>query len=113
MSVELLLFSLLSGQLNFYTLTFPPGRLNLYPVYLTSIVIVLVILIITSLCFTFSNRDQYNINKYADFYTPFFYLRFNFHSLGYECLKYNVVHKRLLKKKFQATKRLLQTPEAF
>jgi len=32
------------------------GRFNLYPVYLTSIVIVLVILIITSLCFTFSNR---------------------------------------------------------
>ncbi|XP_023336543.1 balbiani ring protein 3 [Eurytemora carolleeae] len=32
------------------------GRFNLYPVYLTSIIIVLIILIITSLCFAFSNR---------------------------------------------------------
>ena len=34
------------------------GRLNLYPVYLTSIIIVLIILIITSLCFAFYNRKK-------------------------------------------------------
>ena len=32
------------------------GRFNLYPVYLTSIVIVLIILIVASLCFIFSHR---------------------------------------------------------